>query len=251
MTDRLGWRLKVGVLVPAFNASLQPELEALRPRGVTNHVARIAADDGPLTSDAEQAELVRTVEDNVLPALATLLPVAPGVVVHGVSIPTFWNGPDGARRTAAALEAFAGVPVSISSLALEAALAVIPAPGPLGIVTPYQPVGDAAVRSYFEVLGHTVASLVSLRRPGHQAIAHATAVELEEAFDAVCAAGARTVVQVGTNVAAADLVAGAEERLGVPVIAINVALYWHALRLAGIPDRLSGYGQIFEGESAR
>jgi maleate cis-trans isomerase len=31
-----------------------------------------------------------------------------------------------------------------------------------------------------------------------------------------------------------------------PVIAINTATYWHALRAIGIADRLAGFGRLLE-----
>src|SRR5262249_61386440 len=37
MTDSLGFRKKFGVIAPSTNTSVQPEFEAMRPRGVTNH----------------------------------------------------------------------------------------------------------------------------------------------------------------------------------------------------------------------
>jgi maleate isomerase len=38
----------------------------------------------------------------------------------------------------------------------------------------------------------------------------------------------------------------AEFWLGKPVIAINTATYWHALRRNGIKDRLEGFGALME-----
>jgi maleate isomerase len=45
------------------------------------------------------------------------------------------------------------------------------------------------------------------------------------------------------------MVALAEEMrqtLGKPVIAINAATYWHALRANGITDQFPGHGPLFE-----
>ncbi len=69
MNDRLGWRLKLGVLVPAFNTTVQPELEAMRPAGVTNHVARIEIPDFPLASDDDQEKVIRSLGDDLFGAL--------------------------------------------------------------------------------------------------------------------------------------------------------------------------------------
>ncbi|MYE48960.1 MAG: arylmalonate decarboxylase, partial [Gammaproteobacteria bacterium] len=54
------------------------------------------------------------------------------------------------------------------------------------------------------------------------------------------------LVQVGTNLSAIRLAAGAERLLGKPVIAINTATYWHALRANGIQDRVMGFGRLLE-----
>jgi maleate isomerase len=245
MTDRLGYRLRVGVLVPAFNSSLQPELDSLRPAGVTNHVARIDVADGPLTSDREQAGLVARVGPAVPAALRQVMAVKPAIVIHGISVPTFWNGSGGARSMAAELEAAAGVPVILGSLALEQVLAGFPGATRLGIVTPYQPVADSAVERYFAGLGYDVTMVHSLRRPAHEAISHATADEIVEAFKTVHRAGIDIIVQVGTNLAAIDLAAESERLLGCPVIAINAALYWAGLRRAGLDDPLQGCGRFF------
>lgn len=37
----------------------------------------------------------------------------------------------------------------------------------------------------------------------------------------------------------------AEVRLGKRVIAIDTALYWHALRQSGITDQIKGFGSLF------
>ena len=39
--DSLATRAKIGVIVPATNTVVQPEMEAMRPVGVTNHVSRM------------------------------------------------------------------------------------------------------------------------------------------------------------------------------------------------------------------
>ena len=37
MTDSLGFRRKFAVIAPSTNTSVQPEFDAMAPRGVTNH----------------------------------------------------------------------------------------------------------------------------------------------------------------------------------------------------------------------
>jgi maleate isomerase len=54
------------------------------------------------------------------------------------------------------------------------------------------------------------------------------------------------IIQVGTNLSMVKLAAEAELWLGKPVIAINTATYWHALRANGITDKIYGLGRLFE-----
>jgi maleate isomerase len=42
----------------------------------------------------------------------------------------------------------------------------------------------------------------------------------------------------------ARLAAQAEVWLGKPVVAINTAIYWHALRHSGIADKVEGFGSL-------
>ena len=52
--------------------------------------------------------------------------------------------------------------------------------------------------------------------------------------------------QVGTNLSMVRLAAAVELWHGKPVIAINAATYWHALRQNGIADKVRGLGRLLE-----
>jgi maleate isomerase len=52
------------------------------------------------------------------------------------------------------------------------------------------------------------------------------------------------IVQAGTNLSMVRLADEAERWLGKPVIAINAATFWHALRACGLSDRFAGYGSL-------
>ena len=55
MVDSLGFRLKLGIIAPSTNTSVQPEMDAMRPYGVTNHFGRLRGtrgDDVPAASSS-------------------------------------------------------------------------------------------------------------------------------------------------------------------------------------------------------
>jgi maleate isomerase len=161
-----------------------------------------------------------------------------------MSIPTFWGGTAGAAELQARLVARAGVAVSLGSLACVEALRKFPQVRTIGILTPYQPVGDAHVSRFFEENGWRVGAVHSLKRPSEVLIGHATEADLRDGLTALATQGVDAIVQAGTDLAMADLAGEAERWLGIPIIAINVATYWSALRANGILDRMPDFGTL-------
>ena len=56
--------------------------------------------------------------------------------------------------------------------------------------------------------------------------------------------GVDALVQVGTNLPMAKLAEKFEKEFSKPVIAINTATYWHALRKNDIKDKIKGFGSL-------
>jgi maleate isomerase len=245
MTDRLGYRLKIGIIVPSTNTTVQPETDAMRPPGVTNHIARIHIPDLPLTNDTEFEQMVDAIGPDLFGAVDRVMTCQPQHLIMGMSIPTFWGGRARAEDLLGRLSKRAGVPVTMGSMACVDALRRYPSVRTIGILTPYQPVGDAHVRRFFEESGYPVAAVHSLKQPSEVQIAHASEARIREALQALASSGVDAIVQAGTDLAVADLAENAERLLGLPVIPINTATYWSALRHCSIDDRRGGFGSLF------
>ena len=110
--------------------------------------------------------------------------------------------------------------------------------------SPYQPVADEQVGSYFDEAGFDVRAVTGLRCPTATAIAEVTSDEIRATVDEIDGAGVDAVVQVGTNLSFVRQATALEQELGKPVIAINVATLWHTLRTTGIDDRIDGFGSL-------
>lgn len=245
MPDALGWRKKFAVLIPSTNTSVQPEFDAMRPPGVTNHVARIRIPNMVLTNDADFARLIELIAAAQMEAVDSVMSCEPDVLVLGISAETFWDGYAASRRLKDELAAHTGLPIAMGSDACKAALSVVGARR-IGVVTPYHPIGDRNVVRFFEEAGFSVAGIVGLRCESPVAIAHVTPEALRAAVAAVDGPDVEAIVQCGTNLAMAALAPGMEAQHGKPVIAINTAIYWNALRTNGIPDKIAGFGPLLE-----
>ncbi len=244
MVDSLGHRMKFAVVAPSTNTSVQPEYDDMRPHGVTNHFSRISIPDTKVTDDDSFMVMLQSIRDATFDAVDVSMSMEPGCLIMGMSAETFWDGAEGAERLhKRMLERTGGIPVIMGSTALDAAIKSYGGIRKIGIVTPYMPVGDANVRKFFEDQGFEVVNLVGLQSPSPMMIAHETKQTLKRAAIEV-SEGVDAVIQCGTNLAFAEVAAIAEFWLEKPVIAINTATYWHALRSMGISDKVYGYGRL-------
>lgn len=245
MTDSLGWRQKFAVLIPSTNTSVQPEFDAMRPPGVTNHISRIRIPNIALENDADFQRLIELIAAAQDEAVDAVMSCEPDRLVLGISAETFWDGLAASRKLKAQLAARTGLPVSMGSEACDAAFGVLGMKS-IAVVTPYQPVGDRNVARFFEEAGFQVRRIKGFKCESPVKIAHVSEAELRAALQEIDGDDIDGIVQVGTNLAMARLAGEAEVWLDKPVVAINAAIYWHALREAGVADRVSGFGSLLE-----
>ena len=114
------------------------------------------------------------------------------------------------------------------------------------MITPYPPVGDANVRRYFGEIGFDVKDVAGLSRPSATAIAETSIRSVMDAVRQVDGDDVDAIVQCGTNLSTLDIFPTLELWLGKPMIPINVATIWHALRACGVHDRITGKGRLLE-----
>jgi maleate isomerase len=245
MPDSLGLRGKFGVLAPSTNTSVQPEFDAMRPWGITHHHSRLVIPDSKVRDDATFLAMMDNIRGALFPALESVLTCDPDYVILGMSSETFWDGLEGSRQLQRKLEKTAKVGVAMGSDACRAAIRAYGRDVKrLGVVTPYMPVGDKQVVRFFTECGFEVVNLLGLKCKSPTAIARVSKEALRDAILEVNRGKVDAVVQVGTNLAMAEVAAMAEFWLDKPVIAINTATYWYALRDYGIKDRIPGWGSL-------
>jgi maleate isomerase len=246
MTDVLGYRAKVGLLLPYTNTVVQPECDAMRPPGVTNHTSRVQNVIRPVNDLPAYAKTIGMGEPYVLKALDEIMPCKPNIVLLAHSLDAFHGGVAGADAMHERLSAYAGVQVVVPPTALTSALQAIGNVRRVALLTPYMPPGDDVVRTYFLESGYEVSRVHGMRKPSPISIAETTPEQLKEALLELDGPDVDAIVQCGTNSATATFAVGAAMWLGKPVIACNVACYWYALRQLGINDRIKGFGDLLE-----
>ena len=245
-TDTLAWRAKVAVVVPATNTVVQPEMESMRPAGVTNHVTRMLLPPRPYDDQVAYKKALETEEGKLQEALELVLLCEPHVVAHGHSIHSFRGDGDRALAEEQRLEKLCGIPFVTPSRAVLAGLEAIGKPKRIALLTPYWPPADAMIADFFRACGYDVVSTHGLKSTGPTAVARFTAEQIMQGFADADHPQAEALVHVGTNLPVSAMTPDIEKRFGKPLIGANVATYWHALRRLGILDALPGMGQLAE-----
>ncbi len=244
--DTLATRAKIAVIVPATNTIVQPEMEAMRPAGVTNHVSRMLLPVRPYDDMQAYRQALDTEKGNLEEALNLVLPSEPHAVAHGHSIHSFRGDRARALAEQERLEQLSGIPFVTPSMAVLAGLEAIGDPKRIAVLTPYWPPADALIQEFFVSCGYDVVASHGLKATGPISVAQFTPDQIMAGFQALNLDGVEAFVHVGTNLPVSALTPAIEAEFGKPLIGVNVATYWWALRRLGIQDPLPGFGLLAE-----
>jgi maleate isomerase len=225
---------------------VQPDFDAMRPAGVTNRMGRILTPDADAVSDESFRAGIAAIGAKVLDAVRGVMTCHPDHLVMGMSALTFFGGRDGADAFVREVREASGLEVTVGSHACAAALQAHGGVRRIAVLSPYWPVMNAEVARTFADCGYVVARDLALRCTSWTRIARVTPRRCRDAIPALDGDDVDAIVQVGTNLSMLRLAAAAELFLGKPVVAINAATYWHALRANGIPGRQAGLGRLLE-----
>ena len=231
MSDTLAPRAVIGVMTPAMNTVVQPELELLRPDGVTNQMQRFRL-GGNLVSD------------DVIEEAEKLLDCKPAALAIGLTTDA---GPGGIAKLSARCKDVAeatGIPVFNASEADHAALKAFGARR-IAIVTPFKNDVDQVVKANAEEAGFEVVAIKGTEAPSLPAICETPLEDIRRVFRAVADNDCDAILQVGTALPVVAMVDELEAELDKPIVACNAAVYWQTLRGVGIDDKLQGYGRLF------
>jgi maleate isomerase len=243
--DVLGYRRLFGVLGPSTNTIVQPDFDDLRPPGVTNHYSRIFTPDSKAISNETFTAGTHTIAAGVIDAVRSVMTCEPDYLVMGMSAVTFYGGAKGADEFQRKVEREAGISISIGAHACAAALKAYGGVQADRVPVAVLPGANAEVRNYFKDMGYETVRDIPLQAPSWTASRRFPS-RLRDTLRELDGPDVDAIVQVGTNLSMVRLAAAAELWLGKPVIAINTATYWHALRANGIQDRMRGFGALLE-----
>ena len=230
--------IKMGVIIPTVNTVTEPEMNAIKPDGVTVHFTRMPIHFHPEEDDYQGLMNDLQVRLDEF-ALFEADIIAYNCTVGSIACPT--------DMLTTKLESI-GAPGVATAPSVIHALKTLGATK-ISMATPYPDEFNEHEKAYLESHGLTVLKMAGMEfgvgepERGRKfaevqedvAYAHALSVDhLEaEAIFLSCA-----------NFRTAGLVERLETGMGKPVITSNVATFWAALRKGGVETRIDGYGRL-------
>jgi maleate cis-trans isomerase len=240
----LGWRARIGVLVPPGNPTVEPEFYRMAPEGVTIHFARLQGFQSLSTPGATAGMEERTLAYlEELPAPAKALgSVDPSVVVLAHTASSYATGFD---KEPQLIDRIASLTGTIALTAARAVLAALKHFGvkKLALGTPYPQAISIKGKAYWEAAGFDIV--------GYQCLADVQNIYAESEQRAYQLArqantpDAEAVFLSGTGLPTIGVLEVLEQDLRKPVISSAQASLWRALRLAGVRQAVPGFGRLW------
>jgi maleate isomerase len=236
-----GRRARIGIVVPSVNTVMEPWAQKIVPEGVSIFAARMFIP--PATTPEAFIEMDR---NEGKAAIRQLSSVFPDAIAYGCTASSIVQGLAYDARLRAEIEQHYKTPSTTAAHAIVTAARAL-GMATVSIVSPYTKEVDEAEHRYFADAGLTVLGGACLGITDGFALAEP---EPDVLFDLAMRGFDRRadgLIMTCLNTRSHAVIDRLEQRLGKPVVTSTQATLWHALRLAGIADRIRGYGRLLDG----
>lgn len=240
-------RARLGIVVPFSNTNLEPDMQMLRPDGVSLHFARAGGYDLDEVPDSDQMRQFALASlEEVIDSLAATRPDA---IIYGCTSATLAHGPEFDKQFARRISDMIGKPAITAAGALVLALESLGVKQ-IGFSSPYveqlnQEAIDFLAQSGFK----TVSSAYVGSDLGNHGQGELTPDRVFELGLEADSEEAEAIVLSCTDMRAVEAIGELEEKLGKPVVTSNQALMFAAGQVLGLrPDEMVLIGELMNSE---
>ena len=242
-----GWRARLGFMVPPGTPTVEREMVALAPQGVSMHFARMFA-RGPVGTLANLQSRAASQIEHMDETVDSIAMVEPDVIVLAHTATGYVLGRDGDARMTERQEARTGIPF-VSALGSAVAALEILGVRKVAVGTPYDQALTLRGKAVLEEYGFEVVHADCL--PDVKNIFEETPRRAYGLVKSVNRPEADAVFISGVGMPTLSVLGAAEADLGKPVVSSACAMLWNALRVAGIGTPISGCGRLLEDAKYR
>ncbi len=235
-----GRRARIGIVMPSVNTVMEPWASGVVPEGVSVHFSRMF-----IPADTTAETLIEMDRTEGKSAVRQLSSIFPHVIAYGCTASSIVQGLAYDAHLRAEIAEGYDVPATTAAHAILSGLKAVGA-SRISIVSPYPAKVDEAEHDYFTSAGFDVRGGAFLGISDGFRLAEPEPETLFDLGKRGCDPTADALVMSCLNTRSHTVIAPLEEALGKPVITSTQSTLWQALRLAGIADRISGFGRLLE-----
>jgi maleate cis-trans isomerase len=236
----IGFRARLGFLLPPGNPTIEPEMMAMAPAGVSLHFHRMVARGTPGSLDS-QVERNRSMVEHLDESIEMLALVKPDIIVIAHTATSYDLGREAENALLARLAQASGTRVTTAFASVAAALERLGVKR-VALGAPYSTETTAQGKAHLEAHGFAVVSHDNLKHAGN--IYDTTAEQAYRLARSVDVPEAEAVFLSGTGMPTVSVLQMLEADLRKPVISSNSAMLWLALRACGVNQPIPGYGRL-------
>jgi maleate cis-trans isomerase len=236
----IGFRARLGFLLPPGNPTIEPELMAMAPEGVSLHFHRMTARGAPGSLDG-QAERNRSMIASLDDCVEMLALVKPDIITIAHTATSYDLGKDEELTLLSRLARASGTRVTSAFASVAAALERLGVKR-VALGAPYSAETTAKGKAHLEAHGFEVVNHDNLK--GVSNIYDETAERAYRLARSVDRPEADAVFLSGTGMPTVAVLDMLEQDLQKPVISSNSAMMWLALRACGVNQPIAGYGRL-------
>lgn len=231
------WRARIGYVLLAMEQTIEDDVFRLTPPGVGSHFSRV-----PMPN-AVTVENLLAVADELPRAAALILPeVTLDAITYACTSGSLVVGEERVQEQLAK-----GAPGAKTTSLVTGAIRALHTLKTKRVViaTPYLDEINVLEGEYFNKRGLEVLEIQGLNITNDEDIVRVSPTYMRDFARSLDHPEADAIFISCGALRVLDIIEDLEQLVGKPVVTSNQAMVWDALRLAGIADRIEGYGCLF------
>jgi len=232
----IGWRAKLGVMVPSANTTIESNYQKVNIEGVTFHYSR-------MTIKADTKEEIEDLINQVPRAAQELADANVDVIAFGCTSGSFVGGLNYDKKIIEKIEQTTDIRGTTTSTAVIKALKTLDLKKII-VATPYVEWIHEKEIDFFEKNGFNVLKIKGLGLLKNQG--DYPPEKIYRMIKGMYTEAADGVFISCTDFRGMDVIDLLETDLNVPVVTSNQATLWEMLRLVGIREKIEHYGKLLK-----